>query len=127
MIAFPQGLPEWDLVRQALEGTEELAGTSVSAKYALTFLTCDMYDALSAKSALTCLICDIYDALSVLEQCAAVPPSVARPVRFVHVHGTCSFMRLLSACTSHQCALRQSCPAKLLLCARLLTYQDCIC
>ncbi|DBA82809.1 TPA: hypothetical protein ACH3X1_007034 [Trebouxia sp. C0004] len=28
MIAFPQGLPEWDLVRQALEGTEELAGTS---------------------------------------------------------------------------------------------------
>lgn len=30
MIAFPQGLPEWDLVRQALEGTEELAGTSVS-------------------------------------------------------------------------------------------------
>lgn len=31
MIAFPQGLPEWDLVRQALEGTEELAGTSVSA------------------------------------------------------------------------------------------------
>ncbi len=30
MIAFPQGLPEWDLVRQAIEGTEELAGTSVS-------------------------------------------------------------------------------------------------
>lgn len=30
MIAFPQGLPEWDLVRQGLEGTEELAGTSVS-------------------------------------------------------------------------------------------------
>jgi len=30
IIAFPQGLPEWDLVRQALEGTEELAGTSVS-------------------------------------------------------------------------------------------------
>lgn len=30
MIGFPQGLPEWDLVRQALEGTEELAGTSVS-------------------------------------------------------------------------------------------------
>lgn len=30
MIAFPQGLPECDLVRQALEGTEELAGTSVS-------------------------------------------------------------------------------------------------
>lgn len=30
MIAFPQGLPEWDLVRQALEGTEELVGTSVS-------------------------------------------------------------------------------------------------
>ena len=29
MIAFPQGLPEWDLVRQAIEGTEELAGTSV--------------------------------------------------------------------------------------------------
>ena len=29
MIAFPQGLPEWDLVRQALEGTEELSGTSV--------------------------------------------------------------------------------------------------
>lgn len=28
MIAFPQGLLEWDLVRQALEGTEELAGTS---------------------------------------------------------------------------------------------------
>ncbi|KAL3159966.1 hypothetical protein ABBQ38_010354 [Trebouxia sp. C0009 RCD-2024] len=28
MIAFPQGLPECDLVRQALEGTEELAGTS---------------------------------------------------------------------------------------------------
>ena len=33
MIAFPQGLPEWDLVRQALEGTEELAGTSVSPSY----------------------------------------------------------------------------------------------
>ena len=31
MIAFPQGLPEWDLVRQALENTEELAGTSVSS------------------------------------------------------------------------------------------------
>lgn len=31
MIAFPQGLPEWDLVRQALEDTEELAGTSVSS------------------------------------------------------------------------------------------------
>ena len=30
MIAFPQGLPDCDLVRQALEGTEELAGTSVS-------------------------------------------------------------------------------------------------
>ena len=30
MIAFPQGLPEWDLVRQALEDKEELAGTSVS-------------------------------------------------------------------------------------------------
>ena len=30
MIAFPQGLPEWDLVRQALEDNEELAGTSVS-------------------------------------------------------------------------------------------------
>lgn len=30
MIAFPQGLPEWDLVRQGLEGSEELAGTSVS-------------------------------------------------------------------------------------------------
>lgn len=30
MIAFPQGLPEWDLVRQGVEGTEELAGTSVS-------------------------------------------------------------------------------------------------
>ena len=29
MIAFPQGLPEWDLVRQALENTEELAGKSV--------------------------------------------------------------------------------------------------
>ena len=29
MIAFPQGLPEWDRVRQSLEGTEELAGTSV--------------------------------------------------------------------------------------------------
>ena len=29
MIAFPQGLPEWDLVRLGLEGTEELAGTSV--------------------------------------------------------------------------------------------------
>ena len=59
MIAFPQGLPEWDLVRQALEGTEELAGTSVSAKSALTLLTCDMYDALSAKSALTRLTCDM--------------------------------------------------------------------
>ena len=31
MIAFPQGLPDWDLVRQALEGSEELAGTSVSS------------------------------------------------------------------------------------------------
>lgn len=28
MIAYPMGLPEWDLVRQCLEGTEELAGTS---------------------------------------------------------------------------------------------------
>ena len=33
MISFPQGLPEWDLVRQALEGTEELAGTSVSTPH----------------------------------------------------------------------------------------------
>jgi hypothetical protein len=27
MMAFPQGLPEWDSVRQALEDDEELAGT----------------------------------------------------------------------------------------------------
>lgn len=31
MLAFPHGLPPWDRVRQALEGTEQLAGTSVSA------------------------------------------------------------------------------------------------
>ena len=30
MIAFPQGLPEWDLFRQGLVGKEVLAGTSVS-------------------------------------------------------------------------------------------------
>lgn len=30
MMAFPQGLPEWDPVREALEEREELAGTSVS-------------------------------------------------------------------------------------------------
>jgi hypothetical protein len=30
MIAYPMGLPEWDPVRQALEGNEDLAGTSVS-------------------------------------------------------------------------------------------------
>ena len=29
VMAFPQGLPEWDPVRQAIENTEELAGTSV--------------------------------------------------------------------------------------------------
>ena len=31
MAAYPNGLPAWDRVRQALEGCEELAGTSVSA------------------------------------------------------------------------------------------------
>ena len=31
MMAFPQGLPEWDFVRQAIEGQEDLSGTSVSA------------------------------------------------------------------------------------------------
>ncbi|KAK9823695.1 hypothetical protein WJX72_004678 [[Myrmecia] bisecta] len=31
MIAYPVGLPEWDLVRQALEGKEELAGSSHAA------------------------------------------------------------------------------------------------
>lgn len=31
--AYPEGLPEIDPVRQALEGTEELAGTSVSSSY----------------------------------------------------------------------------------------------
>ena len=41
MIAFPQGLPEWDLVRQALEGTEELAGTSVSPSYRLCSVRSD--------------------------------------------------------------------------------------
>lgn len=30
MICYPMGLPEWDFVRQALEATEDLAGTSVS-------------------------------------------------------------------------------------------------
>lgn len=29
IICYPQGLPDWDFVRQCLEGTEELAGTSV--------------------------------------------------------------------------------------------------
>lgn len=28
MMAFPQGLPEWDFVRQAIEGQEDLSGTS---------------------------------------------------------------------------------------------------
>ncbi len=29
MMCYPMGLPEWDPVRQAIEGSEELAGTSV--------------------------------------------------------------------------------------------------
>ncbi|KAG2488819.1 hypothetical protein HYH03_012618 [Edaphochlamys debaryana] len=31
MICYPMGLPEWDLVRQALEDREDLAGTSYAA------------------------------------------------------------------------------------------------
>ena len=42
MIGFPQGLPEWDLVRQALEGTEELAGTSVSPVFHCCTLCCKL-------------------------------------------------------------------------------------
>lgn len=30
MICYPMGLPEWDPVRLGLEGSEDLAGTSVS-------------------------------------------------------------------------------------------------
>lgn len=30
MICYPQGLPEWDFVRQCLEEREDLAGTNVS-------------------------------------------------------------------------------------------------
>lgn len=30
MICYPMGLPEWDMVRMALEDREEEAGTSVS-------------------------------------------------------------------------------------------------
>lgn len=50
MIAFPQGLPEWDLVRQAIEGTEELAGTSVS--------TCAVI--VSQLSSLPLVACDLH-------------------------------------------------------------------
>ncbi|EFJ46517.1 hypothetical protein VOLCADRAFT_62351, partial [Volvox carteri f. nagariensis] len=31
MICYPMGLPEWDLVRQGIEGKEDLAGTSYAA------------------------------------------------------------------------------------------------
>ena len=51
MIAFPQGLPEWDLVRQALEGTEELAGTSVSIPPMSAAHACTMLCILSSCSA----------------------------------------------------------------------------
>lgn len=33
MICYPMGLPEWDFVRQALEATEDLAGTSVGQSF----------------------------------------------------------------------------------------------
>jgi hypothetical protein len=31
MICYPMGLPEWDFVRECLEGREDLSGTDVSA------------------------------------------------------------------------------------------------
>jgi hypothetical protein len=30
MICYPMGLPEWDFVRECLEGREDLSGTDVS-------------------------------------------------------------------------------------------------
>lgn len=30
MICYPMGLPEWDFIRQCLEGREDLSGTDVS-------------------------------------------------------------------------------------------------
>ncbi len=36
MTAYPRGLPAWDRVRQALEGTEQLAGTSVRTHFHIT-------------------------------------------------------------------------------------------
>lgn len=35
MICYPMGLPEWDLIRENLEGTEDLSGTSVRGKSAM--------------------------------------------------------------------------------------------
>lgn len=32
MICYPAGLPDWDFVRQCLEGREDLTGTNVTRK-----------------------------------------------------------------------------------------------
>jgi hypothetical protein len=42
MMAYPMGLPEFDVVRQAIEGNESLAGTEAS-KYVLDVDTCSMW------------------------------------------------------------------------------------
>ena len=52
MMAFPQGLPEWDFVRQAIEGQEDLSGTSVSASMILLKIHCKVaYCSLSVTGA----------------------------------------------------------------------------
>lgn len=106
MICYPQGLPEWDFVRQCLEEREDLTGTNVSEARVLT-----QGPAQSASA-----VGDVHDScvtLSQLAPCNMLLPYMPWPpvdscVRSLVVW-TCSLMQPRCGLPASSCSRRRSC------------------